>query len=1404
MTQRRYANSQAADLHAELVRRESQLRATLYGIGDAVIATDNSGRVTMLNPIAEKLTGWSETEAQGKPLEEIFRIVNEETRATVENPVARVVREGVVIGLASHTMLIARDGSEIPIADAGAPIWNADGTIAGVVLVFRDQSAERAAQRAVQAAREFAESIIATVREPLVALDADLRVVSANRAFYRVFQVTPAEIEGRLFYELGNRQWDIPALRRLLEDILPQNSHFDDYTVTHDFERIGTRTMLLNARRVHRADGKAELILLAIEDITERERTEQARRQSETRNRIISELVSDYAYIFRVTPEGELKGEWVTESFTKAFGLTLDGVRARGGWQGMVYPEDLAIARAHAQKVARGQTDVCEMRWVTVSGEVRWLRDYAKPILDETGRVAYIYGASQDITEHKRAEVTLRASEERYRALFENVPEIVYALAPDGRFTLLNPAFENITGWAAQDWLGQSFEELIHPDDRALARQEFQRALRGETRDFRELRLLAKSGETLVMEVLGVAQRQNGQVVSVSGFAHDITARKQAEQALRRFAQREEGLVALGRALAATLDLKSLYRAAHQHLQTLIDCPNFAISLFDQTTQTLRVAYLKTNNDEPEVALLPPLKFDAQQSSTGRSLAIATQKPAIVDDLIATARAKAITIGSEQLPDSAIYVPMIVEGKVLGLLELQSYRSHAYTPEDGEWLSVAANQIGLGIQNARLFEETRQRVAELAVLHAIASVCIQADDEDTLLTEVTHLIGDTLYPDSFGFLLMDQDGKHLVAHPSYHGITAENIPARISLQTGIAGRVAASGQAYRTGNVRAEPAYLEVSPATRSELRVPMTVGGRVIGVINAESHREDAFSQADERLLSTAAGQVATTLERIRLHRETQRRAHQLEVVHQVSTALRAAPSMEQALLILLDETLSVLGAEAGIIRLYDPSRDELRAAVARGWFREVSDTPISPGEGIAGSVFVSGQSHVSAEFSSDPLTRALTRERIPLGWGGACIPIRAEAAVVGVLFISVQLPRRITSEEVNLLESLAEMAGTTLHRLRLHDETLRRVQQLQTLQTIDRAIIAALDLRLTLNVLLEQSLSPLGVDAAGVLLLDPHSLMLEYAAGRGFRTRAYERSRLRLGEGLAGLAALERRMIHIDDLYRCEPPFTRLALLTSEQFICYTAVPLVAKGQLLGVLEAFHRSPMTHSEDWLNFFQTIARQGAIAIDNARLFENLQRSNVELSLAYDVTIEGWARALDLRDRETTDHTRRVTEMTLRLARAAGMSEEELVHIRRGAFLHDIGKMGVPDAILLKPGPLTDEEWMIMRQHPQYAYDMLASIAYLRPALDIPYCHHEKWDGTGYPRGLTGEAIPLAARIFAVADVWDALISDRPYRPAWSEDKARAYIRAQAGKHFDPQVVELFIQMVDEIINKRK
>ena len=250
------------------------------------------------------------------------------------------------------------------------------------------------------------------------------------------------------------------------------------------------------------------------------------------------------------------------------------------------------------------------------------------------------------------------------------------------------------------------------------------------------------------------------------------------------------------------------------------------------------------------------------------------------------------------------------------------------------------------------------------------------------------------------------------------------------------------------------------------------------------------------------------------------------------------------------------------------------------------------------------------------------------------------------------------------------------------------------------------------------------------------------------------------------------------------------------------YAGVPLRVGGYLIGVLEVMAPEPRDLSAAQAHALETVARQVVaqlearrIAGEHAALSRRLAAGADELNTAYDATLASLARALDLRDREVEGHLQRVADITVRLARDLGVPVGELVHVRRGALLHDIGKMAIPDSVLLKPSALSDDEWEVMHQHPTYAYEMLSPISLLRPALDIPYCHHERWDGQGYPRQLQGEAIPLAARVFSVVDVWDALRSDRPYRPGWSEPRVRDYISKRAGADFDPRVVATFLNM---------
>ncbi|MGB9521497.1 MAG: HD domain-containing phosphohydrolase, partial [Anaerolineales bacterium] len=412
------------------------------------------------------------------------------------------------------------------------------------------------------------------------------------------------------------------------------------------------------------------------------------------------------------------------------------------------------------------------------------------------------------------------------------------------------------------------------------------------------------------------------------------------------------------------------------------------------------------------------------------------------------------------------------------------------------------------------------------------------------------------------------------------------------------------------------------------------------------------------------------------------------------------------------------------------------------------------------------------------------------------ACIlPIVTERHIIGL--IEMQSPLEDAYKEVDLewMNLTANQIGLSIENARLNAETQQHLAELATLAVIDSAVLTHLEAQEIYEVILEQVIKRMGVDAALLSLFEPEAQRLTFVSQVGYHNPGLIGRYVNLGEGLAGRAA-QTQQIYYCDLRLKDNQDLLLENFRQEGFVEYYGIALLTDRKIIGVLELLNRKTLTIDDNWRRFLEIIANQAAIALNTLQLNQNLQIAHQELLDAYDATIEGWARALDLREKETGDHTRRVADLTLNLAQCFPFTEEQLSQIRRGALLHDIGKLGIPDNILLKPDKLTDEEWQIMRLHPVLARQLLSEIKYLQSALDIPYSHHERWDGGGYPLGLKQEEIPLAARIFAVVDVYDALTSDRPYRKAWSKEQALDYIQSQAGKHFDPQVVRAFLEII--------
>jgi PAS domain S-box-containing protein len=647
-------------------------------------------------------------------------------------------------------------------------------------------------------------------------------------------------------------------------------------------------------------------------------------------------------------------------------------------------------------------------------------------------------------------------------------------------------------------------------------------------------------------------------------------------------------------------------------------------------------------------------------------------------------------------------------------------------------------------------ESTARTLRELRVLNAVAQAAVTAEDEDSLIARVTAVVREALYPDDCGVMLLDDATTELrytssyVADPGVGERKRESIP----VGHGITGVVAQTGTSMRLDDITADARYIARTPEMRSELCVPLKLGSCVIGVFNVESRVPGAFCESDERVLSTICGQLATAIGRLRAaaaHREVQERSRRL-----------AESAFEG---IGIHDNGTIVDANSRLAEMLGYEVTELIG-------RHVMDF-VAP----ASAEEVDGYLRIGRDD---------VYEHLAVRKDGTIFPIETQGK---------PLPGGGGALRVAAVRDITE------HK-RAEERINRQFARLAALRAIDATITEGKELSSTMEVVLDAVLSQLRVDAALIMRLDREAHCLVTTAGRGLALAAAPPGTVCAGDGVAGRAVATGGLVAVRDLATeggLTPAEKRLA---DDGFRAAFAAALVAKGKAHGVLEVFHATAEQPDAEWIGYLETLAGQLAIAIDNRLLFESLERSNAELARAYDTTLEGWSRALELRDRETQGHCARVVETTLTVARAMGIGEDELVNLRRGVLLHDIGKMAIPDSILFKSGPLTTEEWTVMKRHPQFAYDLLEPIEFLRPALEIPLCHHEWWDGSGYPRGLKGEEIPLAARIFSVVDSWDGLSYPRPYREAWCRDRVSTFVASEAGTHFDPRVVDVFFGVV--------
>jgi PAS domain S-box-containing protein len=975
------------------------------------------------------------------------------------------------------------------------------------------------------------------------------------------------------------------------------------------------------------------------------------------------------------------------------------------------------------------------------------------PLYNEEGEVYAVGGVASDITERKQMEEALRRSEQRFAKVFHASPiPICVTRVKDGHILDVNQGFLSFIGSKREEIVGKTTVELgiwnraSHSRDVVVSLLEQHQTIRALQDEFHLPS--GKHRDVLVWMELITLENET----CILTMIHDVTEQQRIQAALNHRLQVEQTLAEI-----TTWFMQARYFGDVVN-QTLAEVGQlcgadraFIFFLCEDDTRMTNTYEWCAEGVKPQMHLLQNITTNVfpwwREMRAGKMVEV--EDTATLASFMQSTR----VFFEQQHTKSFILFPIHAGYRLVGIV------GFANTTVMGPWPE----------ENIRVLK---------VVSHIIGEAFFRREAEETLrINEERYRRLVETSPDSIG--LKDLDGTYVVCnqrtaemlgydHPD--DLVGQNIFDFIAPEHRDIARQAILTTLKR-GSTRNH----------RYEL-VRQDDGGRIMVEVNTSVIRD---AQGNPSSFISIMRDIS---ERVRYERER-------EALVTVAAALRSASSRSEMVPILLDQIDSLLTPDGVALFIQEKQQQDIVLERGYGVWASLTGSMFLAEKGIIGHVLTRGEPFLTNDVHDPFLIEQ--PELFRFLRAAACVPMMTRDQSVGVLLIGGQYT--ITHEDMRLLNAIADMASSALHRTMLHEQTEQRLQQVQALRAVDQAITASnFDINFTLTVLLDQVISELRADAADVLLFNSVTLELEYTAGRGFRSQAIKRTRVRPGEGCAGQVAMERQFVSIEDIHSCQGFCTRSSVVLEDGFRSYYGVPLIARGQLKGVLEVFCHRPTSLDQEWIDFFHAMAGQAAIAIDNAELIAHLQRSNDELILSYDATIEGWARALELRDAETEGHSRRVTNITLILARAMGFNEDDLVHIRRGAVLHDVGKMAIPDNILLKQGPLTEEERAVMRQHTVYAHTWLAPIPFLRPALDIPYCHHERWDGQGYPRGLKGNEIPLAARIFAVVDVWDALRSNRSYRSAWSREESLNYIHQHRSTHFDPMVVDVFTRLLEQ------
>lgn len=1398
---------------AEITLRESeaQYRMVVEQASDGIIVAELSGVIFEANQQLCSLLGYTRNEILNLSLDKL--LANDRVLPWTSNEFTRgrtVVAE-MALKRKDGTLLL----TELSMRSLPNNL---------LIAIVRNVSNRKLVEESLARSEQKFRALIENSTDAIALYSAEGKIVFQSPAAQRILGFTLDEMIGKNVFEFiaeEDREKAETAFQKIIANPR-ENIALEIRCICKD----GSLKWVEVNGKNHLNDAGIEAIVANYRDITGRKSLENAMRETEERYRLLVEKLP--AVVFMDTFGDAQLTQYISPRIKDLLGYTPDEWNATENiWENSLHPDDREGVLAEDIRTDKTREPFrMEYRMRHRDGYYVWIKEDASIITGEDGIPLYWHGILSDITEQKQAE---QARQKQLReltvlhsatlaetnakdadTLIQQITDIIsdtlysdncgVLLLNDARDMLVPhysyrgtdmeiigdrlPTTEGICGRVA------SIKRSMRIDDVSQEPGYFK--VSNSTRS--ELCVPIMSGHKLFgvlnvesKKVNAFTERDEKLLNTIAGGVANALERIQLFELEKRRRMQTEDLSLATASLANATDIDDLLEKILDWLKQLAPYDSASIMLKqDDTVRFVASRGLPEN-----------FKIGHEFPMTEKwSRVAATRKPLIIED---AQRDEVFEkwAGSEYI-HGWMAVAMFAQDTLIGFINLDSREAGTYTEEHATRVQTFANQAATAIDKAHLFELEKKRRETAETIRQAGTALTNLLDLSALHNAILEWLYKIAPYDSASILeIEERDNVRITATKGLPNpqkalnrvFSADNLLCRIINET---------RQTLIIDDCRNDARFENWGDSlhVRGWMGVPLIARGEVIGYLTVDSRTPSAFTQSEAIAAQTFAHQAATSLENTRLYTETRQRLEELEMVNRVSFALRAAKDTTEMLPILIHELKTRMDTDAATIFLHDTEKDEITAHATSGRLENnLPKKTFKPGEGIIGTVFSSGTPHISLKFIEDPLTIPEYAKFFGKGWGTIAVPIRTAKETIGVIMVAVQKPGKIEEHLVRLIITLAEIAGNAIHRSNLFEQNEEQIRRLTTLREMDTAITSSLDLHVTLDILTDHLLSKMGASAARILVFNPHSQMLDCYSANGFNNQTTPRNSIGIGEGRASQILLNRKELYIKDIQQDNSDLNPQTL-SAEGFKSYYAKPLFSKGATRGIIEIYFRYTFTPTMDWVDFLKTLAGQATIAIDNAQLFENLQRTNQELSLAYDTTLEGWGKALELRDKETQGHTRRVTNLTLELARQMGIPSSELPHIRRGALLHDIGKMGVPDSILHKPGPLTKEETEEMRKHPQYAYDLLSPITYLRSTLDIAYCHHEWWDGNGYPRGIKGEEIPLSARIFAVVDVWDALLSDRPYRPAWQDEDVMKYIADLSGKQFDPRVVEKFKGMI--------